>query len=426
MPTHSVSASTEDLLAAAAESGAQSFETGRFIITYKEDAFESGLESLKAQNLRVADVRDAEDQVMSLESTGDADVVVFPEIGAALVSGEAFADRGLGAESFMAADSTIATIEPEYFVFALGDPGEYLRGFLRATETIANDLGQMGRGEPTDSGEVEPMVLGATWGLAASRIPPCTRSGRSISVAVLDTGVDLKHPDFIGRGIVSATFVGQPVQDLHGHGTHCIGTSCGPKAPFGTTPRYGCGFEVKILAGKVLTNSGSGTTGGILSGINWAIASKATIISMSLGRPGATVEAGYTAAGAAALRRGILIVAAAGNRSEPTGAPANSPTIMSVASLNQALKPSSFSNHGKVEIAAAGENVFSTVPMPLRYGVKSGTSMATPHVAGCAALWAQTSAALRGTTLWRQLVASAKPLPYPASRVGAGLVQAPR
>ncbi|HWW74060.1 MAG TPA: S8 family serine peptidase, partial [Pyrinomonadaceae bacterium] len=75
--------------------------------------------------------------------------------------------------------------------------------------------------------------------------------------------------------------------------------------------------------------------------------------------------------------------------------------------------------------AAPGRDVFSSVPRPTRYGIKSGTSMATPHVAGCAALWAQTSPNLRGLALWQRLKATAKPLPFPASRVGAGLVQAP-
>ena len=69
--------------------------------------------------------------------------------------------------------------------------------------------------------------------------------------------------------------------------------------------------------------------------------------------------------------------------------------------------------------------MFSSVPRPQRYGVKSGTGMATPHVAGCAALWAQTNPALRGQALWSRLQATAWPLPFPAARVGRGLVQAP-
>jgi subtilisin len=69
--------------------------------------------------------------------------------------------------------------------------------------------------------------------------------------------------------------------------------------------------------------------------------------------------------------------------------------------------------------------VFSSVPRPTRYGTKSGTSMATPHVAGCAALWAESSPALRGIALWNKLRSSAKPLSFPPAKVGKGLVQAP-
>jgi subtilisin family serine protease len=272
--------------------------------------------------------------------------------------------------------------------------------------------------------EVDPKVLGATWGLARCKVLPSTLSGTGIKVAVLDTGMDLGHPDFAGRSITTQTFVGQPVQDLHSHGTHCIGTACGPKAPSGTTPRYGIAYGAQIFAGKVLTNSGSGTTGGILAGINWAIANGCQVISMSLGSQ-SPVQAAYTAAGSAALAKGCLIIAAAGNATANTGAPANSPTIMSVASLDQNLSPSAFSNFGKIEIAAPGRDIFSSVPLPARYGTKSGTSMAAPHVAGCAALWAQTSPTLRGMNLWRRLQSSALRLPFPASKVGSGLVQAP-
>ena len=178
------------------------------------------------------------------------------------------------------------------------------------------------------------------------------------------------------------------------------------------------------FVGKVLTNSGGGTSGSVLAGMNWAVANRCQVISMSLGAQ-TGVQAAYTAAGNAALANGCLIIAAAGNAAAATGAPANSPSIMSVASLDPTLTPSSFSNFGKVEIAAPGRDVFSSVPRPTRYGIKSGTSMATPHVAGVAALWAQTSASLRGVLLWRKLQATARPLPFPIARVGRGLVQAP-
>jgi len=271
---------------------------------------------------------------------------------------------------------------------------------------------------------MDAQVLGASRGLTACRVPPSGRSGLGVRVAVLDTGLDLGHPDFAGRVIVTNSFVGQPAQDLHSHGTHCIGTACGPLAPAGSTPRYGIAHRAQIYAGKVLSNSGSGSTASVLAGMNWAIANQCTVISMSLGSQ-APVQAAYTAAGNAALNAGCLIVAAAGNAAAATGAPANSPTIFSVASLDPGLAPSSFSNFGKVDIAAPGRDVFSSVPRPARYGVKSGTSMAAPHVAGVAALWAESSPNLRGRNLWARLQSSARPLAFPPARVGRGLVQAP-
>jgi subtilisin family serine protease len=342
-------------------------------------------------------------------------------------------------ESEIAPDSPIEAIEPERFTFAQqitgqftrsvapsvdGGVSEYLRGFVHAAEVIAQDL-YNARQRGVFEDEEQALVLGVTWGLLTCRVPQSVQTGAGIKVAVLDTGMDLGNPHFAGRQIVSQTFVGQPVQDLFGHGTHCIGTACGPQAPAGDVPRYGIAFRSSVFVGKVLSNSGSGSTGTVLAGLNWAIANRCEVISMSLGSS-APVQAAYTAAGQAALNNGLLIVAAAGNvPGGATGSPANSPTIMSVAALDQNLAPSSFSSSGKVEIAAPGRDVLSLLPRPQRYGTKSGTSMATPHVAGCAALWAQTSPTLRGMSLWRKLQASAKPLPYPASRVGAGLVQAP-
>ena len=417
----SVSSSTEKLLLDALERGGESFETGRYLVTYRENTGEEGAKSLKSRGLRVADARDFDAQAVTPDDIGGAEALNFPEIGVALVDGAAMAARGMSVQDEFAADGPMETIEPEYFVFA--DNSEYLRGFASAANTIAKDLGS--KPGPVDEDEgVDAAVLGATWGLLRCKVPASLRSGSGIKVAVLDTGMDLGHPDFAGRVFATRTFVGQPVQDLHSHGTHCIGTSCGPKAPAGTTPRYGIAFGARIFVGKVLTNSGGGTTAGVLAGINWAIANRCQVISMSLGSQ-APVQAAYTAAGSAALAKGCLIIAAAGNSASNTGSPANSPTIMSVASLDPNLQPSAFSNFGKIEIAAPGRDVFSSVPRPTRYGTKSGTSMATPHVAGCAALWAQTSPALRGMALWQQLRAAARALGLPASQVGSGLVQAP-
>ncbi len=413
----------EALLLAAQARGHEDLTTGRYIVTYKENAAAQGLKALKAGNLRVADARDFTDQRVEMADVGGADAVNFPEIGVALVSGPAFAERSMSTEAALPADSPLEAIEPEYFVFSDGASDDYLRGFLRATQAIAADLGTWPVDAPDDAG-FDAQALGFTWGLKACKVPPGTRTGAGIRVAVLDTGMDLGHPDFAGRVVVGQSFVGQPVQDLHSHGTHCIGTACGPLAPPGATPRYGIAHKAQIYVGKVLTNSGSGTSASVLAGMNWAIANQCAVISMSLGSQ-SPVQAAYTAAGRAALNKGCLIVAAAGNAAAATGAPANSPTIFSVASLDPTLVPSSFSNFGKVEIAAPGRDVFSSVPRPTRYGTKSGTSMATPHVAGVAALWAQTAATMRGIVLWNRLLASARPLPFVPARVGRGLVQAP-
>lgn len=430
------SSSVEELLLAALERGGDSLETGRYLVTLKEGVGEEGLEYLGAQSMgmRLANARDFDDQATVLEDVGDADGIIFPEIGVALIGGNAAQERSMSAFAEIASDSPIESIDPEYFVFPAqlqqdsflqaseDSPNDYLRGFLRAAETIIKDLRE--GGDRQSSAEEEVMALGATWGLNACRVPQSLRSGAGIKVAVLDTGMDLGHPDFVGRPVVSATFVGQPVQDFNGHGTHCIGTSCGTKAPAGTTPRYGIGHRASIFAGKVLSNSGSGSGAGVLAGMNWAIANRCAVISMSLGSQSA-VQPSYTAAGQAALNNGCLIIAAAGNDNGPTGSPANSPTIMAVASLDSNLRPSSFSNKGKIEIAAPGRDVFSSWFRPLRYRTISGTSMATPHVAGCAALWAETSPGLRSINLWRRLQATARRLPLPASQVGAGLIQAP-
>src|SRR5215469_2865486 len=127
-----VSASADDLLLAALERGGDTSKTGRFLITFKEGALDAGLQSLQSQQgFRVANAREFPDQAIALDKAGDADAVVFPEIGVALVSGEAAAARGMSAEAVIAEDSPVHSVDSEYFMFANQiNATDYLKGVL--------------------------------------------------------------------------------------------------------------------------------------------------------------------------------------------------------------------------------------------------------------------------------------------------------
>jgi subtilisin family serine protease len=164
-------------------------------------------------------------------------------------------------------------------------------------------------------------------------------------------------------------------------------------------------------------------------------------VSMSLGAPaapGQSFSAVFERVARRAMRRGTLIIAAAGNESRrqngvtrPVGHPANCPSIMAVAALDDQMQVASFSNRGinpqggQVDIAGPGVRVRSSWPRPTLYNTISGTSMATPHVAGIAGLHAEANPQATPADLWSLLVRTARRLPLPAVDVGAGLVQAP-
>jgi subtilisin family serine protease len=352
-------------------------------------------------------------------------VQVFPLLGVAVV--DAPPESLAGAEAAPA----VLAVEHERLVAAFDLSPDYLRGYRDAVEHLAG-IG-VAQAEP-------PTEESATWGLQAVRAPESTFSGAGVRVAVLDTGFDSTHPDFAGRTPVLESFVeGEEPADGNGHGTHCIGTALGPLAP-GTGPRYGLAYDGEIYAGKVLSNAGSGSDTEILAGMEWALEHSCAVVSMSLGAP---VEPGepYSQVFEAAARRmqdaGTLIVAAAGNESNrpvsirPVGHPANCPSILAVAALDTNLAVASFSNRGlnpdggQIDIAGPGVDVYSSWPMPGRYRTLSGTSMATPHAAGVAALLAEANPGARGAALARLLIATARRLDAPSSDVGAGIVQAP-
>lgn len=428
-----LSASIEELLDLA-NTEKRGFYTGRYLVTYKQGAHSEAAQSLQlSADAHIARAEDFSENIVDFAALGDAQSLLLPELNVAIVTP---ADGGVMLNALAADESSpIESFDHETFMFPASDSWRhYLRGFAAASDRIRQDLlGAEAAPVPAPELEFEQeaVAAAATWGLVATRVTASNSSGRGIQIAVLDTGIDLTHPDFADRNIVSASFIpGQTVQDRHGHGTHCIGTACGPRAPVGV-PRYGIAYDSQIFAGKVLSNSGSSVGGSVLAGMNWAVANRCQVISMSLSGPGGPFSA-FTNAGRAALEAGCLVIAAAGNESRrpmiiaPTGNPANSPTIMSVAAVDESLNVASFSNGGKVEIAGPGVNVFSSWIVPKRYNTISGTSMATPHVAGIAALFAQSTPGLSSRALWAVLTARARHLPVPPRDVGAGLSMAPK
>jgi subtilisin family serine protease len=189
----------------------------------------------------------------------------------------------------------------------------------------------------------------------------------------------------------------------------------------------------------VLSNQGSGIDRNILAGIQWAMDDGCDIISMSLGGmvlPDEPFSAAFEFAVQTVVEQGTLIVAAAGNDSArpgsvlPVSHPANCPSILAVAAIDGSLGVASFSNggvnpDGAVDIAAPGVDVLSTWPQPTLYRRINGTSMATPHVAGIAALLAEANPTTRGRALGDLLMQTARNIGLPPAAGGAGLVQAP-
>lgn len=406
--------------------------TGRYIAVFKEGPeAKPGALASDLFGGATANSLEFEGAAVEMAKLAGAGSLVLDNLGIAILGGAAAEAADSASTTAMAASSSEATdlpyvLVPETIEFAQVEHQSYLQGFQAAVAQIARDLGGSIPGGIVheDPADVDAALANATWGLNATRVPLSTFTGRGIRVAILDTGLDVGHPDFAGRRILAQSFIpGESPLDGNGHGTHTCGTACGPATPRTPGARYGIAHQCDILIGKVLSNAGSGPTGGILNGINWALQNGAQVINMSLGNRSQTPAPHYTQAGQAALNRGSLIIAAAGNFNEPTGQPANSPTIMSVSALDQQLRKAGFSNFGKVEIGAPGTSIESSLPRPRLRGFLQGTSMACPHAAGIAALYAQ-GMGLRGAALWRHLRSRARALPLPPAQTGSGLVQA--
>ena len=206
--------------------------------------------------------------------------------------------------------------------------------------------------------------------------------GADVDVYVVDTGIDVTHPEFESRAIWGKNFVDGKNTDCNGHGTHVAGT-IGSKT-------YGVAKKTTIFAVKVLNCEGSGSFSGILRGLEYVVTSKskrnkASLINMSLGgkKSSSINRAIYEL-----YKKGIASVVAGGNENNDAceSSPASSPEAITVGATTKENTFADFSNWGKcVNILAPGVNILSTWYNNSTKNL-SGTSMASPHVAGVAAL----------------------------------------
>ncbi len=448
-----LNATIDELMPAGIAGEGRPRTTGRYLALFREDAVEDGIRFLAdSAGLKVASTADFEDGVVDEAGLAGADAHVQHNLGTAVLAVEAGQLDALRRD----AGSPILAVEPERMVYTqehgelAADTGvahrgvlsvSYLEGYRDAVTSLYERVATNGRTTVEATVTRRGRETIATWGLEATRTTESPWTGAGIRVAVLDTGFDASHPDFAGRTVTERSFIPKECGDGHGHGTHCIGTACGPQSP-GAPPRYGVAFGAEIFAGKVLADRGSGPDQGILAGLEWAVRNRCQIVSMSLGAPTDADDAPsrvFENVARRALRAGTLIIAAAGNDSDrdlglpprPVAHPANCPSVMAVAAIDRDMLIADFSNRGlnpdggQVDIAGPGVAVRSSWILPRRYRTIDGTSMATPHVAGIAALYAEAQPGLAGAALWAALVQNARRLDLPSTDVGAGLVQAP-
>ncbi|MFC5814498.1 S8 family peptidase [Nonomuraea harbinensis] len=267
-------------------------------------------------------------------------------------------------------------------------------------------------------------------------------TGEGVKVAVLDTGIDAAHPDLAGKVSGRKDFTDEPAErDPVGHGTHVASTIAGSGAASGGSHR-GVAPGVTLLDGRVCGAMGFCKDSAILAGMQWAAEQGARVVNMSLGGQDTPEEDPLEqAVEALSDQYGTLFVVAAGNggMERRVSTPATADAALAVGAVDKSDEPADFSNRGPVpgdgglkpDITAPGVDITAAraqdSPGTGSYVALTGTSMATPHVAGSAALLAGQHPEWKGDLLKAALMASAEPHPEAGVFVqGAGRVNAAR
>jgi subtilisin family serine protease len=281
----------------------------------------------------------------------------------------------------------------------------------------------------TQPAETTPWGVAKVWGTDSGNGLP-TQTGAGVKVAVIDTGIDLDHPDLDGNvdAANSKTFVVRTssATDDNGHGTHVAGTIAAEDNTIGV---IGVAPQATLIAVKVLDKRGAGYWSDVAAGVDWARQKGANIANMSLGGGATTTmeTACSTASGA-----GVLLVAAAGNSGDGDAAtdeldyPGAYSTVVAVGATDVNDAIASFSNsNSDVEVSAPGVAVPSTYKGDT-YATLSGTSMASPHAAGMAALlWQETGATATASSV-RSLLHTRVRVKTPAASFGYGICFFPK
>ncbi|MFF2010934.1 S8 family serine peptidase [Streptomyces sp. NPDC058195] len=262
--------------------------------------------------------------------------------------------------------------------------------------------------------------------------------GKGTKVAVLDTGIDATHPDVKDRLLESRSFVpGEEVDDKNGHGTHVASTIAGSGAASGGASK-GVAPGTDLIVGKVLSDEGSGADSGIIEAMEWAKAEGADVVSMSLGSsvPDDGSDPMSLAVNALSADGGPLFVIAAGNAygAGTIGSPGSAEKALTIAAVDKRDNRADFSSMGplvrsyglKPDLSAPGVDISAAASQSVpgtegMYRSMSGTSMATPHVAGAAAILKQRHPDWSGQRIKDALMSSSKPLPaYTPYEQGTG------
>ncbi|AQS69746.1 S8 family serine peptidase [Streptomyces pactum] len=267
-------------------------------------------------------------------------------------------------------------------------------------------------------------------------------TGKGVTVAVLDSGVDAGHPDLAGRVGRSRSFIaGEEVADRNGHGTH-VASTVGGSGAASDGEEKGVAPGATLAVGKVLDDSGSGSESEIIAGMEWAARDvDADIVSMSLGstEPSDGTDPMARAVDTLSRETGALFVVAAGNTGAPSsiGSPGAADAALTIGAVDPADEAAYFTSAGprhgdnalKPDLSAPGVGILAARSRLSEgsgdYTAMSGTSMATPHVAGVAALLAEEHPDWTGAQLKDALMSTSKELDASAYRLGTGRVSVP-